>query len=131
MCNGYYGSSFGNPLCGICHSFLFPCSDEPPVTQLSDDEDSGNDEPPYNVQDKNRLENAAARPERNRENNIENEEDEDDGNDEGEEDEEYMYEVRPRPAQPRNLNQYIDLLSQPRENDVSQETISSLPVEGK
>lgn len=49
VCNGYYAPSFGEPLCGTCHAFLFPVvSEEKRSTDLSDnDEDSGNDEPPY------------------------------------------------------------------------------------
>lgn len=49
VCNGYYAPSFGEPLCGTCHAFLFPvATEEKRTTDLSDnDEDSGNDEPPY------------------------------------------------------------------------------------
>lgn len=49
VCNGYYAPSFGEPLCGTCHAFLFPViAEEKRLTDLSDnDEDSGNDEPPY------------------------------------------------------------------------------------
>lgn len=49
VCNGYYAPSFGEPLCGTCHAFLFPvAAEEKRLTDLSDnDEDSGNDEPPY------------------------------------------------------------------------------------
>lgn len=47
VCNGYYAPSFGEPLCGTCHAFLFPViAEEKRSTDLSDnDEDSGNDEP--------------------------------------------------------------------------------------
>ena len=38
---------------------------------------------------------------------------------------------RPAPMAPRNLNHYLDLLSQPRETDNTQPKINSLPVEGK
>lgn len=24
MCNGFYGPSFGEPVCATCHAFLFP-----------------------------------------------------------------------------------------------------------
>lgn len=51
ICNGYYGPSYEEPVCGTCHSFLFadPAVGAPQVTRaLSDDEeDSGNDEPPF------------------------------------------------------------------------------------
>lgn len=50
MCNGYYAPNFGEPLCGTCHAFLFPLIEEKRPTDISDnDEDSGNDEPPYNA----------------------------------------------------------------------------------
>lgn len=51
MCNGYYGPNFNEPVCGTCHAFLFPLIEEIPLTDFSDnDEDSGNDEPPYSMQ---------------------------------------------------------------------------------
>ncbi|CAK1550685.1 unnamed protein product [Leptosia nina] len=50
VCNGYYGPSFGEPVCVTCHAFLFPefqsylpCSYF--CTEKTDDGDSGNDEP--------------------------------------------------------------------------------------
>ncbi|KZC11577.1 PREDICTED: uncharacterized protein LOC107189723 [Dufourea novaeangliae] len=49
FCNGYYGPSFGEPVCPTCHTFLFPNEiGLLPVSIFSektDDEDSGNDEP--------------------------------------------------------------------------------------
>lgn len=106
ICNGYYGPSYGEPLCGTCHSFIFPNHPneeaEGLVTELSDDEDSGNDEPP--------------------ENGSKDRADDDDDSD-------YDLVERPRPSAPRNLNQYLDMLSQPRESDESQQKICSLPVE--
>ncbi|XP_037711070.1 uncharacterized protein LOC119548058 [Drosophila subpulchrella] len=48
VCNGYYGPNFGEPLCGACHAFLYNTQGaEELLTELSDDEDSGNDEPPF------------------------------------------------------------------------------------
>ncbi|XP_017152629.1 uncharacterized protein LOC108162413 [Drosophila miranda] len=48
VCNGYYGPNFGEPLCGSCHAFLYNAQlAEEMLTELSDDEDSGNDEPPF------------------------------------------------------------------------------------
>ncbi|KAH8419471.1 hypothetical protein KR222_007882 [Zaprionus bogoriensis] len=48
VCNGYYGPNFGEPLCGPCHAFLYNAQRaEELLTELSDDEDSGNDEPPF------------------------------------------------------------------------------------
>ncbi|KAH8392343.1 hypothetical protein KR215_006383 [Drosophila sulfurigaster] len=48
VCNGYYGPNFGEPLCGACHAFLYNAQRaEDLLTELSDDEDSGNDEPPF------------------------------------------------------------------------------------
>lgn len=48
MCNGYYGPNFDEPLCATCHSFLYTTQPtEEMQTTISDDEDSGNDEPPF------------------------------------------------------------------------------------
>ncbi|XP_044741040.1 putative ubiquitin-conjugating enzyme E2 38 isoform X2 [Chrysoperla carnea] len=54
FCNGFYSPSYGEPVCSICHAFLFPDFLETHVnvffqTQEIDDGDSGNDEPtdPY------------------------------------------------------------------------------------
>lgn len=47
-CNGFYGPSFGHPLCCTCHAFLYPdvLSDlDGDQGWKSDSEDSGNDEP--------------------------------------------------------------------------------------
>ncbi|XP_060805773.1 uncharacterized protein LOC106132759 [Amyelois transitella] len=50
VCNGYYGPSFGEPVCVTCHTFLYP--DFPSYlptsyfySEKTDDGDSGNDEP--------------------------------------------------------------------------------------
>lgn len=50
LCNGYYGPSFGEPVCVTCHEFLYP--DIPHhlpnsyiLSEKTDDGDSGNDEP--------------------------------------------------------------------------------------
>lgn len=50
MCNGFYGSNFGEPVCATCHAFLFPDyamngDNIEVITEKSDDGDSGNDEP--------------------------------------------------------------------------------------
>ncbi|GBP13088.1 hypothetical protein EVAR_72694_1 [Eumeta japonica] len=48
VCNGYYGPNFGEPLCSTCHAFLHNTEPtEELETTISDDEDSGNDEPPF------------------------------------------------------------------------------------
>ncbi|XP_050319918.1 uncharacterized protein LOC126752920 [Bactrocera neohumeralis] len=49
VCNGYYGPNFDEPLCGTCHAFLYntQAAEEELETTISDDEDSGNDEPPF------------------------------------------------------------------------------------
>ncbi|XP_067626008.1 uncharacterized protein morgue [Eurosta solidaginis] len=49
VCNGYYGPNFDEPLCGTCHAFLYntQAAEELEETTISDDEDSGNDEPPF------------------------------------------------------------------------------------
>lgn len=50
FCNGYYGPSFGEPVCVTCHAFLFPnfpsfCPNSYYYSEKTDDGDSGNDEP--------------------------------------------------------------------------------------
>jgi F-box-like len=51
ICNGYYGPNFSEPVCGVCHSFVFHNEGEIEIenhnlTKFSDDEeDSGNEEP--------------------------------------------------------------------------------------
>lgn len=39
--------------------------------------------------------------------------------------------ARPAPAPPRNINQYIDLLTKPYENNKTENNTGGLPVEGK
>lgn len=73
------------------------------VTEVSDDEDSGNDEPPENGSE---------------------------AKDRSDGDPDYDDLDRPRPSAPRNVNQYLEMLSQPREaDDESQRQICALPVE--
>jgi len=67
VCNGYYGPNYDEPLCGTCHAFLFDPEAQEIETTISDDEDSGNDEPPF--KDKRGVE----------EGEDEDEEEEDDG----------------------------------------------------
>lgn len=142
MCNGYYAPSFGEPLCGTCHAFLFPVIEEKRSTDLSDsDEDSGNDEPDLSVdavagpsgQARFQLDQAGT-------------EDEDEGEDDGEvvddneviierapvydaQNEEYRPRIndriiqyenafltnRPEPDPPRNLRQYLNALTENHE----------------
>ncbi|XP_044765179.1 uncharacterized protein LOC123321576 [Coccinella septempunctata] len=49
LCNGYYGSSFGEHLCTTCHLFLYPMFETPDsptfIPEENSDSDSGNDEP--------------------------------------------------------------------------------------
>lgn len=49
ICNGYYGPSFGDPMCSTCHAFLYPIetasAEIPSFMELSGDSDSGNEEP--------------------------------------------------------------------------------------
>lgn len=116
MCNGYYGPNFGEPICGTCHSFLFPLNEpEQAITKLSDDEDSGNDEPPYNIADRERIEREDLAIV--------------DENDNTPEEPEELFFPIPRPDPPRNLNQYVDLLSQAQAVDRNEGRIDSLPVE--
>lgn len=92
------------------------------VTVLSDDEDSGNDEPPYNAAEKERQE----REEQELELEVQV-----DANSENEQEENEFELIRPPPAPLRNINQYIDLLSKPYENNKTENNIGALPVEGK
>ncbi|XP_055917614.1 uncharacterized protein LOC129949917 [Eupeodes corollae] len=144
VCNGYYGPNFDEPLCGTCHSFLYPTNPaENVLTTLSDDEDSGNDEPLYITADKDKQEEA--------------DDDADDidpeelpsGADEEEEDEEeeevaaipveniqnpnipLLPIQRPPPSAPRNLPHFMQMLSEPRpvDGEPSEKKITSLPVE--
>lgn len=118
-------------MCGTCHSFLFAVDgEEQRQTEIpEDDEDSGNDEPPYaagvNPSHSNaNVANAGLGEAVGADENME-EDDEDDN-----EVPEDMIEieanvpvpnelplVRPRPSPPRNMLQYLDLLSTPRVND--------------
>lgn len=124
VCNGYYAPNFGEPVCGICHSFLFSV---PPfdgikdqVTVVSDDEDSGNDEPPYNNTNNERAEPEDQELELEVPDVSENEQDDNE------------FELnRPAPLAPRNINQYIDLLSEPYQNNQTDNNIGELPVEGE
>ncbi|XP_059614415.1 uncharacterized protein LOC132260371 [Phlebotomus argentipes] len=129
VCNGYYGPCFGQPVCGTCHAFLFPSvtDDEVVVTQLSDDEDSGNDEPPQNSTHSERVE-----EEEEEEDDDPEVGDEDVGDEETEEVEMNAVEIafeRPKPTPPRNLNQYLELLSAPRVADRNSSRIEIFPVE--
>lgn len=49
LCNGYYGSSYGEHLCTTCHLFLYPLFETPDsptfIPEENSDSDSGNDEP--------------------------------------------------------------------------------------
>ncbi|CAG5048859.1 unnamed protein product [Parnassius apollo] len=68
VCNGYYGPSFGEPVCVTCHAFLFP--DFPSYlpssyfcSEKTDDGDSGNDEPSdLNYSSERRLNKVCALP---------------------------------------------------------------------
>ncbi|CAD7079893.1 unnamed protein product [Hermetia illucens] len=134
VCNGYYGPNFGEPICGTCHAFLYPTNpneEQEFATELSDNEDSGNDEPPFTAADKERQE---------REEKTDHERDlpalEIPGllnNDPSEDDVVLVNERfpirRPSPAPPRELSQYMELLSVPQNFDKSEMKITSLPVE--
>uniref|UniRef100_A0A1B0BCV8 E2 ubiquitin-conjugating enzyme n=1 Tax=Glossina palpalis gambiensis TaxID=67801 RepID=A0A1B0BCV8_9MUSC len=139
VCNGYYGPNFGEPLCSTCHAFLYNTEPVELVTTISDDEDSGNDEPPF--KDKTEEENED-------EDEVEDdvvvvEHDEDDEVDVVDDVElemdndiiempapdvglrieriecmpnEVLPLERPRPAAPKSLHQMVDLLSEARVN---------------
>lgn len=124
VCNGYYAPNFGEPMCGTCHAFLFPVMEEKYTTDLSDnDEDSGNDEPPYNL--------VASTSSANRNDPLANEGDDiraaspvipDEGaivlnpreDDRIASKENAFLGDRPNPDPPRNLRQYLNALSEPR-----------------
>ncbi|GAB0095921.1 Ubiquitin-conjugating enzyme E2 [Sergentomyia squamirostris] len=133
VCNGYYGPCFGQPVCGTCHAFLFPIvrEEEVIVTQLSDDEDSGNDEPPQNSTHSERVEEEG---EDNPELENEDVEVDVDGVDEEEdieteEDLNMIAFLRPRPIPPRNLNHFLENLTAPRAPDHDVSRIDLFPVE--
>lgn len=85
----------------------------------SDDEDSGNDEPPYSVTD---------RQDRDEQELVELPEEVSEN--EQEENEFEIEPIRPEPAQPINVNQFIELLSNPHDNNKSDNNVDALPVEG-
>ncbi|XP_055838601.1 uncharacterized protein LOC129906733 [Episyrphus balteatus] len=141
VCNGYYGPNFDEPLCGTCHSFLYPTNPaEDFLTTLSDDEDSGNDEPPFNAADKEKQEEADEDAE-----DIDPEELPSGADEEEEEEVEVVPNdnnkdnpnvallpiQRPHPTAPRNLPHFMQMLSEPRpvDEEPSEKKITSLPVE--
>lgn len=139
ICNGYYGPSYEEPVCGTCHAFLFASTalEEQPVSTMvpESDEDSGNenDEPPYNnVNVPVAVEDVADPVD---DNNMDEEEDEDELPENAIEE---MAAEAPalanalplaRANPPRDLLQYLDLLSVPRENDKNDPRIEDLPTE--
>ena len=153
VCNGYYGPSYEEPVCGACHSFLFSSSgleEGGPTRGMpedSDDEDSGNDEPPYNAAGVNpshsnanvNVAAAVAQDDNMEEDDDEEEVEEDEDDPEDVEDMPVAVQrppafnelplVRPRPNPPRNVLQYLDLLSIPRQNDRNDPRIDALATE--
>uniref|UniRef100_A0A336MSK8 E2 ubiquitin-conjugating enzyme n=1 Tax=Culicoides sonorensis TaxID=179676 RepID=A0A336MSK8_CULSO len=112
ICNGYYGPNFSEPLCQVCHAFVFPsvpeAEEENIVTKFSDDEDSGNDEPEENKSDNREQSDSEG----------------------GEE--EFPCIQRPDPPAPRNLSHLLELLAEEPEVKVSGEPVKdvcALPVE--
>lgn len=106
-------------MCGTCHSFLFApyeCT-APENTCVSDEEDSGNDEPLFEDRD---------RQDREEQDNIA---------DPGEGSSRLTkyhnnFNSVPKPSAVRTLSHYIDALSQPFASSKSTKSISDLPVEG-
>lgn len=157
VCNGYYGPSYEEPVCGACHSFLFAssCVEEGQGLTLpeSSDEDSGNDEPPYNAAGVNASHSNANVPANMNVGRAGGGPEEDENMEEDEDDiPEDIIEanvmaqdvdevqgavdelplVRPRPNPPRNVLQYLDLLSIPRQNDrIDDPRIEALATEGE
>lgn len=76
-------------MCGVCHAFVFSVPSHVGIkvqfTMVSDDEDSGNDEPPYNAGDNNRA-GADGEPDEADEANEDEDDDEGDEDDEDDED---------------------------------------------
>lgn len=113
ICNGFYGPSFGEPLCGCCHAFLYPAVEEKREYHSDNDEDSGNDEPPYNPiasTSTNRNEESvapvgddfpAAEKPRQPNNRLDNDK--------------MFPDNCPNPDPPRNLRQYLNALTDPRD----------------
>lgn len=148
-------------MCGACHSFLFASTGVEEgqgltrIPESSDDEDSGNDEPPYNaaggpsnanVQVSRDLQVGQGVPHQENMEDVDEEEDDEVPEDiieanvrEGGEEEEGAMRavdelplVRPRPNPPRNVLQYLDLLSVPRQNDrIDDPRIEALATEGE
>lgn len=139
VCNGYYGPNFGEPLCSTCHAFLYNTEPVELVTTISDDEDSGNDEPPF----KDKTEEENEDEDEVEEDVVVVEHDEDDEEDVVDDVElemdndiiempapdidlrieriermpnEVLPLERPRPAAPKSLHQMVDLLSEARVN---------------
>lgn len=116
ICNGFYGPSFSEPICGVCHSFVFQFEGQVEIenltTQFSDEEDSGNEEMAGNDQEQQELDdNSEAESvnlnfDMNRQLNVD---------------------------PPRGVADFIDLLSRPRPEQeqalIKDEIVESLPVE--
>lgn len=115
ICNGYYGPSFREPVCGVCHSFVFHNEGQIEIenhnlTKFSDDEeDSGNEEMPNNQQefdDSSEVDSVNLNFNMNRRLNVD---------------------------PPRDVAEFVDLLSRPRhEQDqavIKDEIVEKLPVE--
>lgn len=133
-------------MCGTCHAFLFPVVEEKQTEDVSDnDEDSGNDEPPYNLT-------AAGRNDRNADaamagnGEISRRSSETDAPDAiaiSPKDEECkdnaFFGDRPNPEPPRNLRHYLNMLTEKRDEPSEQKrmeahsgevsNICDLPVE--
>lgn len=113
ICNGYYGPSFREPVCGVCHSFVFHNEGQIEIennnlTKFSDDEeDSGNEEMP-NQQEFDEPDDMSVNLNFNTNRRLN---------------------VDP----PRDVAEFVDLLSRPRpEQDqavIKDEIVEKLPVE--
>ncbi|XP_075152253.1 modifier of rpr and grim, ubiquitously expressed [Haematobia irritans] len=133
VCNGYYGPNFDEPLCSTCHAFLYNTEHaEELETTISDDEDSGNDEPPFKDKTEDDDDDPTPEPTMEEDQNDDVVEDEVDDvelevdNDlpedqpalqaEHEAPERPMALERPRPSAPRSLPQLMELLCEARAN---------------
>ncbi|CRL04719.1 CLUMA_CG017779, isoform A [Clunio marinus] len=114
ICNGYYGPSFREPVCGVCHSFVFHNEGQIEIennhfTKFSDDEeDSGNEEMPNQQEfdDNSEVDSVNLNFNINRRLNVD---------------------------PPRDVAEFVDLLSRPRHEQeqavVKDEIVEKLPVE--
>ncbi|XP_037927571.1 uncharacterized protein LOC119662093 [Teleopsis dalmanni] len=144
VCNGFYGPNYDEPTCGICHAFLYTTElGEEYETTISDDEDSGNDEPPFKDKQDDDEDNNAVNivdHEVNSDNihddvnSVVNVDDNKQVDNDVQKELSLLAIQRPNPTAPRSLPHYLELLSDARKNRQENQSdstthISALPVE--